>query len=164
MTDSKKFPELHALIELIERDAYQRGWRDAANHIVATATDAVKAAEPKAESTPEPEPDDGSIALTPRATRGTVPRVVRIVLNQVGEDGVTAHEAYERARSMEPNIAASSIRAMLRRFVEQGVAQKTGRRWFLTPHPPNVDITKKETAGFDSHPPAAPSTPNQGDP
>ena len=166
MADETKFEDIRALIERIERDAYQRGRRDAAKHIVATATDAVKAAEPKTESTPElasePPSDDGGAA--PRATRGAVPRVVRAVLNQVGENGVTAIEAYERARAMEPNIAASSIRARLRRLVEQGVAQKTGKRWFLTTFQPDVVISKQETAGIGSHPPAAPSTPNQGEP
>ena len=165
MTDST-LKEFEAIIDRIKRDAYQKGWQDAVNHIVATATDAVKAAPPPAGSTLvlelEPKSDDRQIV--PRATRGSVPRILRIVLDQAGQNGVTANEAYEQARAMEHNVASSSIRATLRRLVEQGVAQKTGQRWFLTPHPPDVEVTKKETAGFDSHPPAAPSTPNQGEP
>ena len=124
MADPTNFEKLQAFIEQIERDAYQRGWNDAAKSIVESATDAVKAAASRALSST-------NLQETRRAMRGSVPPVVKTVLAEAGQAGVTAAEAYERAREHGLNTALASVRATLHRFVVKGDARKVGLRWFL---------------------------------
>lgn len=125
MADPTNLKKLQTLVEKIEHDAYQRGWRDATNRIVKSATDAVKAVAPQKQTASTPQ-------VASRATRGSVPPVVKTILTDAGQTGVTAAEAYKRAREIDHDMVSASIRATLCRFVAQGIARKVGKRWFLT--------------------------------
>lgn len=129
--------QFESFIKDIQREAYEEGWNDAANQILATARDmgtgrsAHKRAGIRASS--------GAGAPKKRAKRGSVQRTVQRILKQAGNDGLTANEIHEHSTAKGKNIAGSSIRQKLRKMQREGEVVKKDGRWILAQRPLDVE-------------------------
>ena len=145
-----------SFIEDIQREAYEKGWNDAANQILATARDmgTGKSAHKRVRIRERP------AASTPRkrAKRGSVEKTIKRILRQAGNDGLTAGEIHEQAGGAGKKMAASSIRQKLPKLERAGKVVKSEEgRWLLAQH--RLDV-EQESAGNPA--PALPHTSNGG--
>lgn len=148
--------QIEALLKGVRREAYQQGWNDAVKRILAVANNmgtgrpARKKAGIQASS--------GAGAPKKRAKRGSVERMIKRVLKQAGNDGLTAGEIHEHAGAAGKSIAASSIRQKLPKMErESKVVKSEEGRWLLAQH--RLDV-EQESAGNPA--PALPHTSNGG--
>ena len=152
MPKSAQLKQLESLIEGFKKEAYRRGWDDALHYIIRNAKAVADAPAPATATATAMK----SERAKPRAKRGSVPRIIKRILRNTDQDGLTTNEIFEHARAAGKNLAPSSVRTTLPRLQRQGHVRKDGKHWFLTQR--LLDVGQKD-AGADA---PAPNPPNKG--
>jgi hypothetical protein len=138
--------ELNALIERIEHDAFQSGWDAAIKHVLSVAANA-----PKGDTLPDHASKVAASSTPPRkAGYGVVPVLVRELLSEAGDHGITPAEVVARGRERGDEIAESSVRQRLRKMKIAKEARNERGRWFRVR--PATGPAEQETGDADTSP------------
>ena len=143
LTDGAR-AHLNALVEDLERDAFQRGWDAAIKHILSAATSAPKGVAQSTAGT------DAPAATTRKTGYGVVPALVREMLDEAGDLGIVPAEVVARGRERGEKIAEASVRQRLRKMKIAKEARNERGRWFRAsvPH----DSTRQENGDAETSP------------
>jgi hypothetical protein len=134
--------EFSALIDRVERDAFQRGWDAALKHVMAAAANA-----PQAQAVTLPA---GTSGTPQRAGYGIVPALVREMLDEATDRGIVPADVVARGRERGDDIAESSVRQRLRKMKIAGEARNERGRWFRVR--PTTGPAEQETGDADTSP------------
>jgi len=121
--------ELRRVLNVVETDAYRKGWRDGIAAVI-------EAARVVMERQSRPEQPGGPAR---RAKRGSVPSLVLRILEERGN--ATTAELIEHAQVFE-GAASSSVRTALRRLLRDGKVQQLDDKWYIakqTQHNARID-------------------------
>ena len=114
--------EFAALLDRVERDAFQRGWDAALKRVMAAAANA-----PHVEAATLPTKTTGTQR---RAGYGIVPALVNEMLDEATDRGIVPADVVARSRERGDEITESSVRQRLRKMKKAGEARNQRGRWF----------------------------------